>query len=168
MSKKAIIVTVSTMAALFLMLVLVIRDALTNLDVNVQFDSVDANIDSIADIGNLLEGQKAITLKFLVGITNTNWFRIPIRDLETRVFYRGQLIGNSSPDALKDININAGSYQQWIEPVDLRADKALIKQLFNEIFSGSDPIIRYETELKVWGIRYTYSDQIQLIKTALS
>ncbi len=168
MKRKWLLISLFTVIALVIVVIVIVRDALTNIDLTVESEGVDANIHSLQDIQTLLSGQGAITLKFLVGMKNGNWFKIPIRDLETRVYYRGQLIGNSSPSSLKNIDIGSGSYKQWIEPVDLHAKGSLVKQLLTEVLQGGDPVIMYETELKVWGVRYTYSDQIQLIETALS
>lgn len=161
-------ISLFTLIGLIIVIVVVIRDAFKNIDFKIEQGGVSANINSLQDIQTLLSGQGAVTLKFIVGVTNKNWFKIPIRDLETRVYYRGQLIGNSSPAALKNIDILPGSYKQWIEPVDLHAKGEYVKQMLTDIFMRGDAMIMYETELKVWGIRYIYSDQIRIIETALS
>ncbi len=168
MKRKWLLISLFTLIGLLIIVVVIVRDALTNVDLKIGDASVDANINNFQDLQLLLSGEGAVTLKFPVSVTNKNWFKIPIRDLETRVYYRGDLIGNSSPAALKNIDITPGSYQQWIEPVDLHAKGPLVKQLLMEVLQGGDPTIMHETELKVWGIRYTYSDQIRLIETALS
>jgi len=166
--KKWLLISLFTLIGLVIVLIAVVRDALTNIDFKIKSGGVNANINSLSDIQVLLSGQGAVTLKFIVQVTNKNWFSIPIRDLETRVYYKGQLIGNSSPTALKDITILSNNTNQWVEPVDLHAKGSLVKGLLTDVFKGGDPVISYETELKVWGVRYTYSNQIKLIETALS
>ena len=138
------------------------------MDFNIKSAGVSTNVQSWQDIESYFKGQGAITLKFSVGVLNKNWFNIPIRDLETRVFYQGQLIGNSSSTSPKNIDIYSGSYKEWIEAVDIHAKGNFVKQFVQEIFSGGDPVIEYQTELKVLGIRYTYSERIKVIETTLS
>lgn len=168
MKKKWLVISLLTLAGLIIVLTVIIRDALRNIDFNIEQGGVSANISSLQDVQTLLSGQGAITLKFIAAVTNKNWFKIPIRDLETRVYYKGQLVGNSSPTALKNIDILPGSYKQWIEPVDLHAKGEYLKQMLTDILMRGDTTIMYETELRVWGIRYTYSDQIRIVETALS
>jgi|GEM_PF-7008594 len=168
MKKNWLLVSLFTLLGLIIVLIVIVRDALTNLDFKIKSGGVDANINSLSDVSVLLSGQGAVTLKFIVEVGNRNWFSIPIRDLETRVYYKGQLIGNSAATALKNITISANNIQQWVEPVDLHAKGSLVKNLLIDVFQGGDAVISYETELKVWGIRYTYSDQVKLLETALS
>ncbi len=166
--KKRLWISLLVFFSLIFIAIVSVRNILNNIDFEIKSGGVNANLNSWSDVQTLFSGKGAITLNFVVGVTNKNWFTIPIKDLETRVYYKGQLVGNSSPLALKNIDVGSGSFRQWIEPVDLHAKKELAKQLFQEIIRGSDPVIEYETELKVWGIRYTYSDRLKIVETALS
>jgi len=166
--KRWIWISIAVFVLLIIGVIITVRNAINKTDFDIESAGVDANINSWADVQTFLSGEGAITIKFLVYVKNTNWFKIPLRDLESRVYYRGQLIGNSAPSALKNIDIAPGSYKQWIEPVDIHAKGILLKEFLGEILTGSDPVIKYETELKVLGIRYTYSDQLKIVETALS
>jgi len=166
--KKWAWISFLTFFALAIVIVVSVKNALKNIEFEISSGGVDATVNSWSDVQSFLGGKGAVTLNFIVGVTNKNWFNIPIRDLETRVYYQGHLIGNSSPSALKNIDVNSGSYKRWTEPVDLHAKTEIAKQFLQQIISGEDPVIDYETELKVWGIRYTYSDRMKIVETALS
>ncbi len=130
--------------------------------------STSTGIKTWNDVTNFLSGSGALTFNFAIDVTNASWLSIRLRDLETKVYYKGQLIGKPGINALKNININAGSYKSWIEPIELAVNKQLLTMLVSDLATGTDPELSYTTSMRIYGIRYTYSDKVKIIETTLS
>lgn len=166
--KNRVTISLLTLAAILIAVWLLFKDILSKITFNVGMEGATTGIKSLADLQSFLQGSGAVTFNFLIDVTNASWLTIKLRDLETRVFYKGQLIGNSGLAALKNIDINAGSFKKWVEPVDIRVSKTVLSALMSDLISGKDPELSYETEMRIYGIRYTYSDRVKIIETTLS
>lgn len=161
---KWLVISVVIFAALAFGAYSWVKGVISRLSFNVYFSNVSlAN----TNIAALITNRGVITFNFLIKVKNANGFTIPIRDLETRIYYKGQLIGNSSATALKDIDILPGSFKQWIEPVDIHVKSQIVGQAIADLGQFKDPLITFTTEMKIWGIRYKYSERIQVVQTAL-
>lgn len=165
--KKWIWITLLIFVGLLSIAAIAVISASKRLKFEVEYASFEIP-DGWEAITNLFNNQGFIKLNFLVKTSNQNSFVIPIKDLETRVYYKGQLIGGSSPSALKNIDLPGRADMDWIEPIDIGVKSDSIKAMLQDLWAGRDPEIYYETELKVWGIRYTYTDRIRIIETATS
>ena len=166
--KNWLSISLISLLALLALLYILFKDIMSKIVFTVGMDGASTGIKTWADAQNFLTGGGALTFKFVIGVTNSSWLNIKLRGLETRVYYQGQLIGNSGVAALKNIDINSGTFKQWIEPIDIAANKKTLGLLFSDLFKGKDPELTYTTEMRIYGIKYSYTDKVKIIETTLS
>lgn len=166
--KNWLSISLLSLLGLLALIYIMFKDIMSKIAFNVGMNGASTGITNWAQLQSFLTGSGAITFNFAISVTNSSWLNIKLRGLETRVYYQGKLIGNSGIAALKNIDINSGSYKQWIEPIDIAANKQTLGLLFSDLFKGKDPELTYTTEMRIYGIKYSYTDKVKIIETTLS
>lgn len=166
--KNWLSISLLILLAIGITLYVMFKDIMSKIAINVALQSTSTGIKNWADVTQFFGGKGSIIFNFGIDVTNASWLAIKLRNLETTVYYKGQQIGKSSNNALRNITIDKGSYKQWVEPIELSISAQLLTNLLKDLTSGVDPELTYSTQMRIYGISYTYTDKVKIIETTLS
>lgn len=159
--KNWIVISLIVFFAIVALAFLRIRSIYKRVEFDAWYESMELGPMTITD---LLQGKGTVRVNFLVKVLNANDISLRIRDLQTHVYYQDELVGQSSSTALKNITIGPAKYQEWTEPIDIFLNKGNIGSALKEVKEGRDPIIDFKVSMRIYGIKYSYTDRIKLIQ----
>lgn len=163
--KNRLLIALLIFSAIITILWISFKNVWDNIYFEVNYSKTSVNVRNWSQFTELIKGNGNVTVAFKILVANKTWLNIPIRNLDIKIYHKGELIGESSPLSLKNIDIASGKVKDWEEPINLFAKKQVVKDFLTELFNGRDPEITYDVKINVFGFSYTYSEKMKLIAT---
>ena len=119
--KNRLLIALLIFSAIITILWISFKNVWDNIYFEVNYSKTSVNVRNWAQLTELLKGKGNITVTFQILVANKTWLNIPIRNLDIKIYHKGELIGQSSPLSLKNIDIASGKVKDWQEPINLFA-----------------------------------------------
>lgn len=127
---------------------------------DIDFDRAQLSSIKLTD---LFKNKAYVRLNFKIRIYNYNNIKIPISDLKTEIYYKGQLISTTSDLAHKYMTVAPNGSTVFDYPVDVYLNKNII-DILTEMLSSNTLNLSYKVKGKVFGLSFpTQADNINVL-----
>lgn len=157
--KTRLLIILAVLLVLGWLIYVKIKGITSRVDFDVSFRKAQLSTLNLADF---ITGAGVFRLVFGLKVYNYNKIKVTVKDLKLKVFYKGVLLGESSPNNPKIITINPDGITELDYSADVYLNRNLISVL-KELMDEKNLTITYDVRCTVYGIPIHITEEVKAI-----